>query len=74
MRANVTEKSTPLVAAAGSNSNSKPPKTTIDSPGPSTFASRKKRILLPQRLFDLFLNPGPEKVRLYTRRWEQVPF
>ena len=34
MGAYVTERSTPPVAAAASNSNSKPPKTSIDSPGP----------------------------------------
>lgn len=34
MGAYVTDRFTPPVAAANSNSNSKPPKTSIDSPGP----------------------------------------
>ena len=35
---------------------------------------RKKHILLPQRTFDLFLNPNPERVRMLTRRREHCHF
>jgi hypothetical protein len=36
----VTDRYTPSVAAAASNSNCEPPKTSIDSPGPSTSTSK----------------------------------
>jgi hypothetical protein len=41
MGAYVTDRSTPpVVAAEACNSNSEPPKTSIDSPGPSTLTSK----------------------------------
>jgi hypothetical protein len=42
MGAYVTHRSSPPVAAAASNSNSKPPKTSTDSPGLSTSTSKEE--------------------------------
>jgi len=42
MRAYVTDRPTPPVAEAASNSNSEPPETLIDSPRPSISASKEE--------------------------------
>jgi hypothetical protein len=42
MGAYVTDRSTPPVVAPASNSNSEPPKTSIDSPGSSITTSKEK--------------------------------
>jgi hypothetical protein len=48
------------VAAAASNSNSEPTKTSIYSSGPSTSTSKEEHILLSWNTFDFFLQPDPE--------------
>ena len=63
MGAYVTDRSTPLVAAAASNSNSDPQRRRLVLQYHQPLLQRKTQILLPHRLFDLFLKTDPEKVR-----------
>jgi hypothetical protein len=53
----VTDRSTPLVAAAAFNSR----RILRDH---QYLLQRKKHVLFPQRTFDLFLNPDTESVRM----------
>jgi len=68
MGAYVTDRSTPPVAAPASNSNSEPPKTSIDSRGPSISTSKDKTH--PSSLEDIWPLPkaGPRKTQNVNKR------
>ena len=74
MGAYVTDRSTALVAAAASNSSSKPPKTSIGSPGPSTSTSKEDTHPSYPKVIRLLPKAGPRKSQIVNEKKKKLPF